>query len=225
MERRLEIMSWRKYPMKKGEHGPIYNIYKGLTVRLGPDGKWRLYAEKQGRRTNTTFGKGRTALTEAVKAAEAIARQLNPFAIPETAPEEKSKVLKFSVYAKEWLHNNSGRWHYNTCKRYEGIIDIHILSDSEFKVISLDQIDRQKVRKLLLKVYKNRSPATVELVHTVIHGIFNDAIEDGIVEANPASGLLKKILPPINQRDEKDPEPLDLNERNVFLEYAKKTPA
>jgi integrase len=89
--------------------------------------------------------------------------------------------------------------------------------------MSLDQIDRQNVRRLLLKVYKNRSPATVELVHTVIHGLYNDAIEDGIVNTNPASGLLKKILPPKNQRDEKEPEPLDLRERGVFLEYAEKS--
>lgn len=62
----------------------------------------------------------------------------------------------------------------------------------------------------------------MELVHTVICGIFDEAVEDGIIESNPARGLLKKILPRKVDRHLKEPDPFDIEERDRFLASAMK---
>ena len=69
---------------------------------------------------------------------------------------------------------------------------------------------------------KKLSPATVELCHTVLNGIFKEAIEEKYIETNPATGLLKKLLPPKNKRDVKQSDPFDMEEKQRFLEHAEK---
>jgi len=54
----------------------------------------------------------------------------------------------------------------------------------------------------------------------VISGVFEEAIDDEIIDANPARGLLKKILPPKRQRYEKDAAPFTRKELVRFLGYA-----
>ena len=63
---------------------------------------------------------------------------------------------------------------------------------------SIDKISRKEIKQHLRSVYKKRSPATVEAVHGVISGVYEEAIDDEIISANPARGLLNKILPPKN---------------------------
>jgi integrase len=65
------------------------------------------------------------------------------------------------------------------------------------------------------------------VVHAVISVIFNEAIFDNKLEANPAAGLLKKILPPKQQRNVKDADPFSREERDLFIAQAESscTPA
>lgn len=67
-------MPWRKYEDKAedGKYGKIYTVAPGIKVRMDLRKKWTMFVEKGGRRKNRTVG-GREGLTEAIKAAEAIA--------------------------------------------------------------------------------------------------------------------------------------------------------
>ena len=217
-------MPWRKYSKKEGVYGPIYYITKGVQVRRIKCGNWVLYMEKDGVRKNRAFGKNREALIEAVNGAEKLVSNMTAAksaqAAKDSQDEAETKVPKFRKYSNVWLQNNAGRWHANTYQRYEEILRLHILTDTDFKTKRLDEIERQHVKQFLVKLFRIRSAATVETAHSVVHGIFEDAIDDKLAKSNPAKGLLKKILPAKRQRNDKDSDPFDLEERDIFLDHA-----
>jgi len=217
-------MPWRKYSKKEGKYGPIYFISRGIQVRCDSRGFWVVFMEKNGIRKNKTFGQGRDALVKAIKGAEKLSSKMTtiPVQQPTEAPKQKAEsgIPKFKPYSIIWLENNEKRWHVNTHQRYEEILRLHIWTDDVFDSKRLDEIERSDIKKLLQRLFKIRSSATVETAHSVIHGIFDEAIDDKWVNANLSKGLLKKILPAKRQRDEKEPDPFSLEERDLFLEYA-----
>ena len=219
-------MPWRKYTPKEGKYGSIYHISQGVQVRSDARGKWTIFIERGGERRNKTIGAGREGLVKAIKAAEVMSKQLassdrSTKAIStETAPITPA----FKAYSEAWLEDNMGRWDSFTYQRYEGILRLHIWPYDEFKG-RIDEVTRKVVKKRLQALTKTHSPATVELAHCVLHGIFEEAVDDEDMgtEANPATRLLKKILPPKNKRNVNEAAPFDLEERDRFLEYADKT--
>ena len=215
-------MPWRKYKSTEGKYGPKYHITKGVAVRRNKRGDWLFFAEKGGDRTNKSFGKGREALVNAIAAAEAIARELNQLHAAHPDTKSTPKVPQLKDFSKVWLERNVGRWHFNTYERYAAMLRIHLLPDHELKNKQLDKIERHNMKNLLVRLFKKRSAATVEMAATVLHGIFEEAIDDKLVSANPVKGLLKKVLPPKRQRNEKEADPFTIEERTRFLDYAKK---
>jgi integrase len=65
-----------------------------------------------------------------------------------------------------------------------------------------------------------KSHKTIELIHSVLSGIFSEAIEMGLIEKNPAQGLLKQLLPPKHKRIGKRPDPFSKVDLDWFLEAA-----
>jgi integrase len=212
-------MPWRKYPKKEGKHGLVYHIQKGVQVRRNIKGNWMLFVNNNGLRTNRTIGHDREALVKAIKAAEKIAETLakNPV---KKADGLKRKTHNFNEYSKDWLLNNSCRWHVNTHTRYEEVLRLHILPDPDIRNKALEELSRQDIKKFLLRLFKKRSSSSVEMAYSTIHGIFEEAIDENIVQANPAKGLLKKVLPPQRKRNVKEADPLTMEERDLFMESA-----
>jgi len=215
-------MPWRKYTAKDGKYGRIYHISQGVQVRSDARGKWTIFIERGGERKNKTIGAGREGLSKAIKAAEAIALQIIPTIPSQSIGKEKTKTINFKQLSDEWLEDGSGRWDIYTYWRYESMLRLHIWPHDSFNGKRVDEITRKDTKMCLKTLYKKRAPATVELCHTVLNGIFKDAIEEGHIKANPATGLLKKLLPPKNKRNVNEPDPFDLEERGRFLEYAEK---
>ena len=216
-------MPYRKYTPKQGKHGPIYRITRGITVCRNDKGMWLIKIEQRGTRKNKTVGKGRDALKKAIKAAEAISKQLSDkerHTVNEQQLEEHSAVPYFADYSSTWLKNTAGRVRPTTEERYEGILRIHIWPNKWFSSKRLCEIKRVDVKKLLRGIYRKRSPATVEVVQTVIHSIFEDAIDDEIISNNPARLILKKILPAKRKRRLSEPQPLTRNDANILLKQA-----
>ena len=215
-------MPWRKYNSRNGKHGPIYHIAKGVQVRRDARGSWLLFVRKGEERKNKTVGEGRSGLRKAIKAAEAVALQLTQPGQDKVVETAQSKAPHFRSYSNDWLEGNYGRWAENTCERYEGILRTHIWPNAAFKGKRLDEISRSDIKVYLRKLLKIRAPASVELAHTVLCSIFEEALDDEIIESNPARGLQRKTLPPKRLRDLKEPEPFDLEERDRFLARAEK---
>ena len=124
---------------------------------------------------------------------------------------QKAPIVGFKDFSKQWFEANCKRWEPFTTQRYEEILRLYIWP-ADFFSKPIDKISRKEIKQHLRSVYKKRSPATVEAVHGVISGIYEEAIDDEIIGANPARGLLNKILPPKNQRDEKQPAPFTRQE-------------
>jgi len=216
-------MPWRKYQTKNGKYGPIYNIANGVSVRRDARGKWTLFADHAGTRTNRTVGYGREALVKAIRAGEDIVSSLRQAEHTPWAEEpEDNPAAGFKALSQQWYEANCKRWGAFTAQRYEEILRLYIWPADIFHK-PIDRIARKEIKQHLRSVYKKRSPATVEAVHGVISGIFEEAIDDEIIGANPARGLLNKILPPKNQRDQKDPAPFTRQELQLFVEQAQRS--
>jgi len=125
--------------------------------------------------------------------------------------------MTFNTLTEEWYNLNSQRWQPGTRERYLSIIRDFL---QPLHNLFLDQVDRLKVKKLLVDLMKIRSANTVQVVHAVISGIFSEAIDLGYVDKNPAYGLLKKILPPKNKRTLNAPDPFNRQDLLRLLEAA-----
>lgn len=215
-------MPRRKYKPKQGKYGPIYNVGKGVKVRQDARSKWLLCIEKGGKRKNITIGVGSDALDRAIRVAEEVASKIDSLVVDKPEGDRAGSPL-FKTYSSEWLKGNASRWSQDTIQRYDEICRRHIWPSEVLTGKRLDQVERNDIKRLLRKKLGPYAPATVGLIHTVLCGVFDEAVDDGYLEINPARGLRKKILPPKRQRNLKNAEPFTVEERDLFLGQAQKT--
>jgi integrase len=199
----------------KRKYGNTYFIVKGVWVRKKQDSKWLLCIDKKGYRKNKTYGFGKKDLRKAIMAGEAVAKKLDSIAHHEPAERNEASTPKFVDYAKQWRELNKRRWDEFTVERYEQIWRLHIQPHACFHK-PIDQVTRTDIKSNLLDLLERRAPKTVEAVHAVISSNFNEAIDDGLCEANPTRRLLRRILKPKNRRDLKAPDPFTIEDRDLF---------
>ena len=199
------------YPKKEGKHGPIYHITDGISVTPNEWGSWLLILRRGSDRKKKAFGKTEEDLKRAMKAAELLATKLG------LTLERQVAERTFSTLIEEWYSLNEQRWQPGTKERYQCIIRDFL---RPLHNLRMEQVDRNRVKRLLVDLLKIRSANTVEVVHAVISGIFSEAIDLGYTEINPAYGLLKKILPPKNRRNLTEPDPFNREDLGEFLESA-----
>jgi integrase len=181
-----------------------------------------LFVDKGGDRKNKTIGPGRDSLAKAIKAAEAIADKLGSITNAHKPFVKKSDSPKFVAYSREWLEGNAGRWSPNTYQRYRDVLRLHIWPDESFKGKRLNEIERGDIKKILRRILASHAPASVEIVHTILCGVLDEAIDDKLLDSNPARNLRKKILPPKRQRNVKEADVMSFEERDLFLQTAEK---
>jgi hypothetical protein len=199
------------YQQSDGKYGPIYHIAEGLRVALNEWGSWEVLLKKEGNRKKKAFGRGEENFKKAIKAAEMLALKMG------ISLERKAVNKTFGTVIEEWYSLNAQRWQPGTKERYQCIVREFL---RPLHKLPLDQVDRIRRKRLLVDLLKIRSANTVEVVHAVISGIISEAIDLGYTENNPAYGLLKKILPPKNKRNLTEPDPLNMQDRDKFLEAA-----
>jgi len=95
----------------------------------------------------------------------------------------------FGSYADKWLKDYARvECKTSTADGYEGVVEQYLRP--RFGNRALDQIKRDDIKAMINElVAKDLSRNTVRNALCVIRGIFNDAIEGGIVEVNPAARL------------------------------------
>ncbi len=199
------------YPQKEGKHGPIYQIAHGISVTPDARGTWLLVLRRGTSRTKRSFGKTEEDRLQAFKAAELLATRLG------LSLGKLVTNRTFGMVAEEWYKLNAGRWRPGTKERYECIIREHLRS---LESVPLEQVNKAKVKCLLVDLLQIRSPKTVEVTHAVISGIFTEANELGYTEINPAHGLLKRVLPAKKKRVRNEPDPFNRQDLESFMESA-----
>jgi integrase len=147
-------------------------------------GKWYVFVNYHGRRKAKCVGTSR-------ELAEQVRRQLEAkLALGDLGVfvgDEKTQA--FGSYADQWLEGYARiECKTSTADGYEGVIEQYLRP--RFGSRALDQIKRDDVKAMINDLAaKDLSRNTVRNALCVIRGIFNEAIEAGIVEVNPAARL------------------------------------
>lgn len=149
-------------------------------------GKWWLFIDYNGRRKAKCVGTSKRA---ADAAAAKIAAKL---ALGEFDLDAKDKRRRpFDEYYTAWM-DAYARSHCkaSTCAEYDSVYRVHLLP--QFGKRDIADIKREDVKALIAIVAQGRTRGTVKRVLAPFREMFNHAVEDGHVLANPASNILRR---------------------------------
>jgi integrase len=182
----------------------------GVLVRQWPKGKgnpWWVFISHEGKRRAKKIGDK--------SAAEAVASQIRErLAKGDFQIGHQKKAPTFGEYARKYLDGYVGtHLKYSTYKGYERLLRIHL---SPFMDRRLDQITRTEIKDLIYSKLKDGlAPGTVTHIKALISGVLSHALEDGSINANPASFLCRQI----KKKDRKaDVNPLTRDEAKALLD-------
>jgi integrase len=132
---------------------------------------------------------------------------------------DEDNCPEFTAYAKHYLEDYAQ----TACKRntwggYESIVRLHLTP--AWKGKKLNEISRADAKKLLLqKQQAGLSPKTVDNIKVLVSGIFTQACEEELLQANPALKLGKYIR---KQDRKKHINPLTKEQASKFLATAQR---
>lgn len=181
----------------------------GVKVRekIKGSGDWYVYINHNGERTARRAGTKPLAR----QLAENIQRKI---LLGDMAPAPPS--ITFRTLADHWITAVvPARCKASTTREYRAILKNYILP--EFGGLPCEEVTRAKIRDFLLK--QERSRSTVGHMKAVISGVMNEALEQAIVEVNPALQLQR--LFPRKKRQREAVAPLTADELRYFLDTAK----
>jgi len=184
----------------------------GVRVRQKVKGKgnpWWAFVSHNGKRTSRKVGDKKAA--EAVASTIRAKLQLGEFGF-----EEKKPIPTFKEYSNRWIKTTvPATCKASTVRDYQDILDLHLLP--VFKDIKITDITRGKVKTFLLeKLNNNYASSTVAHFRNCLSGVLNLALDDEIIQANPAQRLGKGFL---KVKDHKgDINPLTSDELKLLLD-------
>jgi integrase len=148
-------------------------------------GKWYVFVNCHGRRKAKCVGSSRAA-------AEQVKRILEgKLALGDMGifGEGETETPTFGAYADQWMREYARiECKTSTADGYESALRQYLRP--HFGTTRLDEIKRDDIKGLINElIAKNLSRSTVRGALCVIRGMFNQAIESGLVEANPAIRL------------------------------------
>ncbi len=156
----------------------------GVTVRK-KNGSWYVFVNHQGQRRAKCVGDSRAAALQVKRALEA------KLSLGDVGVFEEAEPLMptFGDYADLWMKDYARmECKSSTADGYESVLNQYLRP--KFSTRRLKEIKRDDVKKLIGDlIEKGLSRSTVRNAVSVVRGIFNQAIEDGILEANPAVRL------------------------------------
>lgn len=179
-------------------------IVRQKASQKGRGRPWYVFINHQGKRTARKFS------SKAVANAAAI--EIQRLLINGEFGKEPKIVPTFGEYSKRWFEGYvCGQLRESTQEEYDSILKNHILP--EFESMRIDDITRGNVRDFLLSKFKGGlSKKRTLLIKDVISSVFNYALDDELLPANPVSGITKRLFP----KDSSKAQPI--TEQNVFTE-------
>lgn len=179
--------------------------------RKGRGNPWHVFVHQNGKIRSKKVGDKRLAEAIAGKLRKKLVMgQLN-------LDSQEDKCPEFTAYAKHYIKDYA----MTTCKRntwrgYESIIRLHLVP--AWKGKKLNEISRADAKTLLLQKQRaGYSPKTVDNIKVLVSGIFTQACEEELLQANPALRLGKYIK---KQDRKKHINPLTKEQASKFLATA-----
>jgi integrase len=185
----------------------------GVKVRekVKGSGKWWVFINHQGRRRSKKIGDKR--------AANAVKRELEARLAKGDLGMLRERCPSVAKYGREWLDSPLREWTDSTRSNHSGAFGLHIKPALGNK--RLDEIKRKDVKALIAEVRnKGLSSARAQGVLAVLSGLFESAIEDEIVSANPCQNAGKHC----GNETVVEISPLTAAEVQTMLENASKLP-
>lgn len=187
----------------------------GVVVKQKVRGKgkpWWVFIHHEGRRITRSVG-GRE---EAERIAAEIRRRLATGSLGFDGTETDETPF-FADYAARYLDKYARvACKHSTWRGYQTIFDRHLVPQWGSKRLS--EITRADVRTLLLAKQADLAPATVENIKALISGLFTHAVEEEIIDSNPALRL-GRIIKKHDRRAHV--RPLTTEEASRFLSAAR----
>jgi integrase len=148
-------------------------------------GKWYVYVNYRGRRKAKCVGSSRDV-------AEKVRRELEArLALGDLGvfSDGKSQAPTFDAYADHWLEDHARmECKTSTADGYEGVLRLYLRP--RFGKRRLDEVKRDDIKAMVSDLIAlDLSRNTIRNAVCVIRGMFNQAIEAGILESNPAARL------------------------------------
>jgi integrase len=157
----------------------------GVKIHKRRGGKWFVFVSHCGRRKAKSVGSSRQVAEEVKRQIEArlALGDLGFLAAGETP------VLTFDTYADQWMKNYARvECKTSTADGYEGVLRQYLRP--RFGTKRLDEIKRDEIKAMINDmISKDLSRNTIRNALCVVRGLFNEAIEAGLLEANRAARL------------------------------------
>lgn len=186
----------------------------GVKVRRR-NGAWWLFIDYKGRRKAKRVGDKKSADLAAIK----IRARLAEGDLAPLSTEAPATPLSFEAYAESWLKNYAAQvCKFSTSRVYETNLRGHI-----FPLLGarpLASVSRADCRTLIAACReKGLSPKSIENICRTVSTVLTQAVEDGLLAANPAFRLGRHI----RQGDHLKPEihPFTRDEAASFLKAAR----
>jgi integrase len=147
------------------------------------------------------------------KAAERVAAEIEKKI---DAKKYRIGLPSFKEYTLEWLETDiKGIRRKSTYERYSTVFDKHIFPAIGKK--KLDEIDRKDIKKILTDYHRDgHNKSAVCTLRDICSGPFAAALDEGLISANPITGILKRLR---IKREKKIPfEAFTHDEVDLFLE-------
>jgi integrase len=156
----------------------------GVVVRK-KDGVWYVFVNRMGRRKAKRIGTDRKAAKQVKRALEAKLALGDLGLMEDTAANRP----EFGIYADAWLKEYAQmECKASTANGYQGVLRQYLRP--KFGLKRLDEINRQDVKSLISDlIAKDLSRSTIRNAVSVLRAILNQAIEDGLLDSNPAVNL------------------------------------
>ena len=158
--------------------------------------KWYVYVKYHGKRKNRCVGTR--------EAAEKVRRELEArLALGDITflNESKTQLPSFQTYAKEWLDSYAEtECKPSTRRSYEQLLRVHVMPRFGFKLLT--EIRRDEVKRFLADLSQVTCDAdgrpvskfsrnTLRLIISALRIVLNAAVEDGLLDSNPAAKIGK----------------------------------
>jgi integrase len=147
-------------------------------------GKWYVFIDWKGKRRARCIGVSREAAEDVRREIER-RLSLGTFNMP-----EEIHAPTFEEYAKHWLSSHvRPNLKLSTVQSYEAILNFHLLP--AFGKVRLDTVTRYRVKSYLAELSRTEGRArnTVRNVLAALRAMLNYAVEDGVIDRNPATRL------------------------------------
>jgi len=148
-------------------------------------GKWFVFVNHNGRRKAMCVGSSKASAEQVKRILEA-KLALGDIGMFE---ETESQIPTFDLYADRWLKEYAGlECKSSTIDGYKGVLRNYLRP--RFGTKQLDAIRRDDLELMIAEMIEKKfARSTIKNAIAVVSGRFNEAIEAGIVESNPAARL------------------------------------